>query len=63
MSEVGRYLGYWEPYATSHDALDRDRALQGEVRNAANSLVAMVRRIRSGRCPQVDRGLRPSRMK
>ena len=32
---LGRYLGYYEPYATSHDDLDRDRALQAEVRNAA----------------------------
>jgi multimeric flavodoxin WrbA len=63
LSEVGRYLGYWEPYATSHDAFDRDKALQGEVRNAALSLVAMVKRIRSGRCPEPDKDLRPSRMK
>ena len=23
-AELDRYIGYWEPYATSHEALDRD---------------------------------------
>jgi multimeric flavodoxin WrbA len=45
---LGRYVGYYEPYATSHDALDRDAALHEEVRNAARALVAAVRSIRSG---------------
>ena len=44
-----RYVGYYEPYATSHEALDRDQALFEEVRNAARSLVNAVRMIRSGR--------------
>jgi spore maturation protein CgeB len=30
-----RYIGYYEPYATSHDALDRDQDVQEEVRNVA----------------------------
>src|SRR5262245_41923698 len=29
---IDRYIGYYEPYATSHDALDRDTAVQREVR-------------------------------
>jgi multimeric flavodoxin WrbA len=37
-AEIDRYIGYWEPYATSHDALDRDAAVQQEVRNAAITL-------------------------
>jgi len=60
---VGRYLGYYEPYATSHDALDRDAALQAEVRNAARSLVASVRQIRSGRYRRPDEGLEEPRKK
>jgi multimeric flavodoxin WrbA len=60
---VGRYLGYFEPYATSHSDLDRDRALQAEVRNAARALVAKVREIRSGRCPPPDAGLEDPRPK
>jgi multimeric flavodoxin WrbA len=47
-AEVDRYIGYWEPYATSHEALDRDSAIQGEVRNAAITLLEAVRMTRSG---------------
>jgi len=25
-AELDRYIGYWEPYATSHQAFDRDIA-------------------------------------
>ena len=39
---IDRYIGYYEPYATSHEALDRDVALQDEVRNAARTLVDAV---------------------
>jgi multimeric flavodoxin WrbA len=46
---LDRYIGYYEPYATSHDALDDDRALHEEVRNAARSLVAEIRLARAGR--------------
>jgi multimeric flavodoxin WrbA len=60
---LGRYVGYFEPYATSHAALDRDRAFQEEVRNAARSLVKTVRRIRSGRVVAPDRGLENPRPK
>jgi multimeric flavodoxin WrbA len=45
---VGRYIGYYEPYATSHEALDEDEALQEEVRNAARALLSRVRELRSG---------------
>jgi multimeric flavodoxin WrbA len=43
---LDRYVGYYEPYATSHDALDRDRALHREVRNVAARLAAAVREMR-----------------
>jgi multimeric flavodoxin WrbA len=46
-----RYVGYYEPYATSHDALDRDTAVMEEVRNAARVLLERVRRLRSGEQP------------
>ena len=57
-----RYVGYYEPYATSHEALDRDTALFEEVRNAARSLVNAVRMIRKGR-REPDDGLRAPRPK
>lgn len=47
-AELDRYIGYYEPYATSHDALDRDSAMQEEVRNAARTLAEAVRESRSG---------------
>ena len=47
-AELDRYIGYWGPYATSHDALDKDQAVQDEVRNAARTLLEAVRARRSG---------------
>jgi multimeric flavodoxin WrbA len=60
---LDRYVGYYEPYATSHDALDRDEAFQHEVRNAARSLVETVREIRSGRYRRPDDKLESLRKK
>jgi multimeric flavodoxin WrbA len=54
MAELDRYLGYYEPYATSHEALDRDRALQEETRNAARALVRAVKLLRRGRLAEPD---------
>lgn len=41
-AELDRYIGYWEPYATNHESLDKDLAMQGEVRNAARTLLEAV---------------------
>lgn len=49
---LDRYIAYYEPYATSHEALDRDLALQMEVRNAARTLVEAVALNRAGRLPR-----------
>jgi hypothetical protein len=46
---IDRYIGYYEPYATSHVALDADRALHDEARNAARTLVSAVRPMRRGK--------------
>jgi multimeric flavodoxin WrbA len=51
---IDRYVGYYEPYATSHDALDRDTAVQQEVRNAAKAVVEAVALQRAGRFPQPE---------
>jgi multimeric flavodoxin WrbA len=61
-ASLDRYIGYYEPYATSHDALDRDEALQQEVRNAAAALVASVGLAREGRLRK-PAGLRDPRPK
>ena len=47
-ARLDRFCGYYEPYATSHEALDRDHALQQEVRNAARALMAIVPAVRAG---------------
>jgi multimeric flavodoxin WrbA len=60
---VDRYVGYYEPYATSHDALDRDDAVQVEVRNAARALFQGVSLARAGRFPHPDAGLADPRPK
>jgi multimeric flavodoxin WrbA len=60
---LDRYIGYYEPYATSHDALDRDVAVQEEVRNVARSLVNTVSLIRSNRFERPDKGLESPRPK
>jgi multimeric flavodoxin WrbA len=60
---LDRYIGYYEPYATSHDALDRDAAVQEEVRNAARVLSAALGPVRAGQWPQPDRGVSDPRPK
>lgn len=60
---LGRYIGYYEPYATSHDALDNDTALFEEVRNGAHSLLSAVRMIRAGEFRQPGEALSDPRPK
>jgi len=36
-ARAGQPCGFAEPYATSHQALDRDEAFQEEVRNGART--------------------------
>ena len=50
-------VGYMQPYATSHDDLDRDTAFQEEVRNAARALVQAVKLTRRGELQQPDANL------
>lgn len=57
------YIGYYRPYATSHQDLDADTAVFDEVRNAALSLVEMIRQIRSGAYQAPDRNLDAPREK
>jgi multimeric flavodoxin WrbA len=60
---IDRYIGYYEPYATSHDALDRDTAVQDEVRDVARSVVDAVTLTRSGRLQRSDGRARDPRPK
>ncbi len=62
-SKLDRYIGYFEPYFNSHDALDKDTAVQEEVRNVARSVVAAVKELRAGRLSQPDKHVKPPRPK
>lgn len=57
------FIGYYQPYATSHEHLDADTDVFLEVRNAALSLVEMVRMIRDGRHEAPGRDLKEPRQK
>jgi multimeric flavodoxin WrbA len=61
-ARLDRYIGYYEPYATSHQDLDGDTAVQEETRNAARALIEQVRLIRAGRV-EPDDGLEDPRPK
>ena len=63
MARLDRYLGYYAPYATSHDALDKDKDLQEEVRNVARAVVIAVREARAGRLLPPDASLERPRPK
>lgn len=63
LAELDRYIGYWEPYATNHDAFDSDKAVQGEVRNAAETLARAILDQRAGRLSIVGADLAQPRQK
>jgi multimeric flavodoxin WrbA len=57
-ARLDRFIGYYEPYATSHEALDLDSALQQETRNVGLSVAHAVKALRSGHS-QADRPALP----
>ncbi|MDO9359912.1 MAG: flavodoxin family protein [Polaromonas sp.] len=62
-ARLDRYIGYYEPYATSHQTLDADKAMQGEVRNVATAVANTVKALRAGKLVQPDKGLKRPRPK
>lgn len=52
---IGRYVGYMEEYATSHEALDKDHHFQVEVRNAALTLALATEAERAGKLKVFER--------
>lgn len=62
-SRLDRYIGYYESYAASHEVLDRDEAMQEEVRNVARAVGNAVRQLRAGTLSQPDRKLQKPRPK
>jgi multimeric flavodoxin WrbA len=62
-SRLDRYIGYYQPYATSHEALDADSAIQEEVRNVARAVAQAVREVRAGTLSKPGRDLQEPRPK
>jgi len=62
-ARLDRFIGYYEPYATSHDALDADRDVQEEVRNVARAVANAVGELRAGRLSMPDAKLKRPRPK
>ena len=60
---VDTWIGYYRPYATSHEDLDADPDIFTLVRNAALALAEMVAQIRSGRYRPPDENLHSPRQK
>ena len=57
------FIGWYRPYATSHEDLDADEALFVQARHAALSLANMVAQLRSGAYRAPDAGLHSPREK
>ena len=62
-AQLDRYIGYFKPYALSHDELDKDDAVFEEVRNVARALSRAVALIREGRFANPGEGLSSPRQK
>ena len=62
-SRLDRFIGYYEPYATSHEGLDRDKDVQEEVRNVARAVANAVAELRAGKLSRPDAKLARPRPK
>ena len=62
-ARLDRFIGYYEPYANSHEALDQDQAMQEETRNVARAVAKAVIELRSGRLAAVQPNLSHPRPK
>jgi multimeric flavodoxin WrbA len=49
-ARLDRYIGYYEPYATSHETLDADKAVLAEVRNVAKRWPMRSKNCAPARC-------------
>jgi len=62
-ARLDRFIGYYEPYATSHNALDADDDVQEEVRNVARAVANAVGELRAGTLSIPDVKLKSPRPK
>ena len=63
LSRLDRFVGYYESYAESHEVLDRDLAMQQEVRNVARAVANAVAALREGSLSMPDSKLERPRPK
>ncbi|RYX96675.1 MAG: flavodoxin family protein [Comamonadaceae bacterium] len=62
-ARLDRFIGYYEPYATSHETLDKDENMVEEVRNVARAVTRAVKALRDGKLSQPDAALQSPRPK
>ena len=62
-ARLDRFVGYYEPYATSHETLDTDLPMQQEVGNVASAVANAVKALRAGTLSQPDKDLARPRPK
>ena len=62
-ARLDRAIGYYEPYATSHQTLDADQGVQEEARNVGRAVAHAVAQSRAGRLQKVQPELRKPRQK
>ena len=60
---IDTWIGWYQPYATSHEDLDKDKDVFTQVSNAARALANMVTLIRTGKYHAPDEKLRDPREK
>ena len=63
LAAIDTWIGWYEPYATSHDDLDKDQAIFTQVEQAALSLSNLVGQLRDGSYLHPNAGLRPPKEK
>jgi multimeric flavodoxin WrbA len=63
VAKLDRYIGYYEPYYSSHEALDKDSAVHEEVRNVTQAVLNAVHALRAGRLSQPDKQIKSPRQK
>ena len=52
-ARLDRFIGYYEPYATSHDSLDKDAAVQEETRVVGRAVARVAAALRKGELKSV----------
>ncbi len=62
-ARLDRFIGYYQPYSTSHECLDRDVPVQQEARNVALAVAHAVKELRAGTLTNVQPNLTRPRPK